>query len=244
MALDAKKYTRFYATSGTDADKVAADQLLKVKDLWEKDVASGGNLALLNDPIVGPLVYQLQQMQDEFDSIRDHVVNDVVGQQGPQGPTGATGPQGPAGSNGSDGAAGADGKDAGLYTITKGKTTSEVVFIPASAFVGVDYEAYSAAGGTTISNSKGSLHAMWTGIDGKTVDQVHVHTSSSKAISGSITIARTQLGTTTSLTQKAVDSDTDIDITDWTCAVGESLSITITPASTTVKIYGATLKLV
>ena len=84
---------------------------------------------------------------------------------------------------------------------------------------------------------------MWTGIDGKTVDVVHVHTSSSKAISGSIAIARTQLGTTTQLTQKAAGSDTDIDITDWVCAVGESLSITITPGSTTTKIYGATLTL-
>ena len=258
MGLDAKKYTRFYATSGTDADKVADSKLTEIRTKWEADVASGNNLSLLEHPLLGPLIYQIQQMQDEFDSVRDHVVNDIVGTQGPKGDTGATGatgatgPQGPAGSNGSngsngvagaDGAAGTNGKDAGLYTITKGKTTTEVVFIPASAFVGVDYLAYSQPGGTMISNARGTLHAMWSGIDGKTVDVVHVHTSSSKAIPGSISVARTQFGTTTLLTQKAGSSDTDLDITDWACAVGESLSITITPGSTTTKIYGATLTL-
>ena len=246
MALANKKYTRFYATSGTDADKVADSKLAEVRTKWEADVADGNNLKLLDHPYLGPIIYQMQQMQDEFDSIRDHVVNDVVGQQGPQGPTGATGARGATGATGATGAAGAagaDGKDAGLYTITKGKTTTEQVFIPASAFVGVDYAAYSQPDGTTISNSKGSLHAMWAGIDGKTVDIVHVHTSSAKAIPGSVAIARTQFGTTTLLTQKAGGSDTDIDITDWVCAVGESLSITITPASTTVKIHGATLTL-
>lgn len=255
MALANKKYTRFYSTSGTDADKISDDKLLKVKVIWEADVASGANLDLLEHPDLGPLIYQMQQMQDEFDSVRDHVVNDIVGQQGPKGDTGATGatgatgPQGPAGNNGSngsngsdgaDGAAGADGKDAGLYKNNKGV---EFVFIPVSAFVGVNYAAYSQSDGTTISNSKGALHAMWPGIDGKTVDKVHVHTDSAKAIPGSVAIARTQLGTTTLLTQKAGSSDTDIDITDWLCAVGESLSITITPASTTVKIHGATLTL-
>jgi len=103
MALENKKYTQFYSTSGTNADKVSTDKLTKVKDLWEADVASGANLDLLSDPIVGPIVYQLQQMQDELDEIRRHVVNDVVGQ------TGATGPQGPTGSAGAAGAKGDKG---------------------------------------------------------------------------------------------------------------------------------------
>ena len=88
MALADKKYTRFYSTSGTDADKISTSKLSEVKDLWDKDVANGNNLNLLNDPTLGPLLYQMQQMQDELDEIRRHVVNDIVGQQGPQGPTG------------------------------------------------------------------------------------------------------------------------------------------------------------
>tara|TARA_B100001059_G_scaffold72361_1_gene69513 strand:+ start:18515 stop:19006 length:492 start_codon:yes stop_codon:yes gene_type:complete len=103
MALNNKKYQKFYSTSGSDADKIDANKLAKIKDLWDKDAASGRNVIMLDDPHIGPLLYQLQQMQDEFDSIRDHIVNDVVGQQG------ATGPQGPQGSAGSNGAAGAAG---------------------------------------------------------------------------------------------------------------------------------------
>ena len=246
MALADKKYERIFSTTGSDADKIDSEKLTRMQAKFD-------NNEYLEDEdsfeTLAPMLYQLQKITEEFDSVRDHVVNDVVGTQGPKGDTGATGARGAtgatgaAGADGADGAAGADGKDAGLYTITKGKTTTEVVFIPASAFMGVNYTAYSQSNGTTISNSKGSLHAMWTGIDGKTVDVVHVHTSSAKAIPGSIAIARTQLGTTTLLTQKASSSDTDINITDWVCAAGESLSITITPASTTVKIYGATLTL-
>ncbi len=103
MALADKKHERFFSTTGSDADKVSSSKLAEVKDLWDKDVASGSNLSLINDPNLGPLIYQMQQMQDELDELRRHIVNDVVGQQGA---TGATGPQGPAGNNGSDGADG------------------------------------------------------------------------------------------------------------------------------------------
>ncbi len=103
MALADKKHERFFSTTGSDADKVSSSKLAEVKDLWDKDVASGSNLSLLNDPNLGPLIYQMQQMQDELDELRRHIVNDVVGQPGA---TGATGPQGPAGNNGSDGADG------------------------------------------------------------------------------------------------------------------------------------------
>lgn len=249
MALDAKKYTRIFSTTGNDSDKIDSVKLAHME-------AKFNNNDYLEDEdnfeTLAPVLFQLQKITEEFDSVRDHVVNDIVGQQGPKGDkgdkgdtgaTGARGATGAAGADGTDGVAGTNGKDAGLYTLTKGKTTTEVVFIPASAFIGVNYVAYSQSNGTTTSNSRGSLHAMWSGIDGKTVDLVHVHTSSSKAIPGSIAIARTQFGTTTLLTQKAGASDTDIDITDWTCRAGESLSITITPGSTTTKIYGATLTL-
>ena len=103
MALADKKYEKFYSTSGSGVDKIDNNKLAKIKDLWDKDVASGRNITMLEDPHIGPLLYQLQQMQDEFDSLRDHIVNDVVGQQG------ATGPQGPAGSNGAAGAKGDKG---------------------------------------------------------------------------------------------------------------------------------------
>lgn len=252
MALANKKYTRFYATSGTDADKVSTSKLTKVKDLWEADVASGANLDLLSDPIVGPIVYQLQQMQDEFDSVRDHVVNDVVGQQGATGATGPQGPQGPAGSNGSNGsngaagaagAAGTNGKDAGLYTDNKG---NETVFLPPTVFTGVlggNGNVKVAPDGAYVLQASELLQAMWPGIDGKRVTEIVVHTSASKGIGGSVNAYRTQFGTTTALLSKAGNSDVSLDITDWICAMGETIAITIAPGATTIKVYGITLTL-
>ena len=109
MALADKKHTRFYSTSGTDADKVSDSKLLEVKAIWEADVANGNNLDLLSHPDLGPLIYQMQQMQDELDEIRRHVKDDVVGQQGPKGDKGDTGARGATGATGATGPAGADG---------------------------------------------------------------------------------------------------------------------------------------
>ena len=112
MALADKKYQKFYSTSGSGVDKIDTNKLAKIKDLWDKDVASGRNITMLEDPHIGPLLYQLQQMQDEFDSLRDHIINDVVGQQGAagakgdKGDTGNTGARGSAGSTGPTGPAG------------------------------------------------------------------------------------------------------------------------------------------
>ena len=250
MALQNKKYTQFYSTSGTGADKVSTSKLTKVKELWEADVASGANLDLLSDPIVGPIVYQLQQMQDEFDSVRNHVVNDIVGQQGATGATGPQGPQGPAGSNGSNGsngaagaagAAGTNGKDAGIYTSNKGV---EYVFLPPTAFTGtLGGDVKAGPDGAYVTHASEILHAMWSGIDGKRVTEITVHTDQSKGIGGSVNAYRTQFGTTTSLLAKSGNSDVSLNITDWVCAMGETIAITIAPGATTVKVYGVTLTL-
>ncbi len=110
MALENKKHTKFYTTDGSNADKVSTAKLAYVKDLWDKDVASGSNLNLLNDPTLGPLLYQMQQMQDELDSLRTHIVNDIGdGAQGPAGAKGDTGDAGADGSNGSNGSNGSTG---------------------------------------------------------------------------------------------------------------------------------------
>ena len=264
MALEAKKYNRMFSTTGSDADKIDSEKLTRIETKFNNNdyLEDEDNFETL-----APVLFQMQKFTEEFDSIRDHVVNDIVGQQGPQGdtgpqgPQGDTGPQGPsgakgdtgatgargatgaagaAGADGTDGVAGADGKDAGLYTTTKGKTTIEEVFIPSSYFVGADYGAYGAPDGTSISNARGTLNAMWPGIDGKTVDKVFVHTDSRKAIPTCVTVSKFALGTSTILASRA-SSDTLIDITDWPCAVTESLSISIAPGSTTIKIYGASL---
>ena len=63
MALSTSKHERFYSTSGTDSDKISTAKLAELKDLWDKDAANGGNIDLLNHPNLGPIIYQLQQMQ-------------------------------------------------------------------------------------------------------------------------------------------------------------------------------------
>ena len=210
----------------------------------------GKHLALDVYESEAALLYQIQELTDEVKEIHRYLGSEVgdgaKGDTGNTGPQGATGPQGPAGnngsngSNGSNGAAGAAGKDAGLYTDGKGV---ESVFIPPSDFVGLDYLARSTPGGTVTTNASGTLHAMWPGLSGKKVVSITVHTNASKGIKSSVNAYRTQFGTTTALLSKAGNSDSSLNTTDWTCAVGETISITIAPGSTSAKVYGATLVL-
>ena len=105
MALADKKYERLFSTEGSDADKIDNDKFTKIKAKFD-------NNEYLEDEdsfeTLAPILYHLQKVTEEFDSVRDHVVNDVVGTQGPKGDTGATGARG---ATGATGAAGADGKD-------------------------------------------------------------------------------------------------------------------------------------
>ena len=73
MALSTSKHERFYSTSGTDSDKISTAKIAELKDLWDKDAANGGNIDLLNHPNLGPIIYQLQQMQDEIDYLRTEI---------------------------------------------------------------------------------------------------------------------------------------------------------------------------
>ena len=211
--------------------------------------AEAKHLELEAFPMERGMLYQIQGMQDDIKEIhrylRAEVGDGAKGDTGDTGPQGATGPQGPAGnngsngSNGSNGAAGAAGNDAGVYD----DRGTDKVFLPASAFVGGDYTSLTAPDGTTTSNRAGSLIAMWPGISGKSVTHIQVETNSASAIGSSVNVYRTQLSTTTALLARAGNSDTALDITDWTCALGESLAITIAPGATTIKVEGAILTL-
>lgn len=207
------------------------------------------------------LLYQVQELTDEVKEIHRYLGSEVgdgakgdtgntgargaTGPQGPQGPSGADGSNGSNGSNGNTGArgaagaAGAAGKDAGVYD----DRGTDKVFLPASAFVGVDYTSLTTPGGTTTSNRAGTLIAMWPGISGKRVTAIQVETNSARAISRCVNAYRTQGANSTALLSSAGNSDTALNTTDWTCALGESLAITIAPGSTSTRIEGATLTL-
>ena len=206
--------------------------------------AEAKHLELEAFPMERGMLYQIQGMQDDIKEIhrylRAEVGDGAKGDTGDTGPQGATGPQGPAGnngSNGSNGAAGAAGNDAGVYD----DRGTDYVFLPASAFVGSDYTSLTTPGGTTTSNRAGTLITMWPGISGKRVTAIRVETNSARAISGCVNAYRTQGATTAALLSRAGDRDTVLDTTDWTCALGESLAITIAPGSTSTRIEGAIL---
>ncbi|MDB4346017.1 hypothetical protein OAA41_00470 [bacterium] len=231
----------------TDATKLAA---------MSSSFSEGKHIELEVFPAERAMLYKLQVLNDEVKELHRYLGSEVGdGAKGDAGNTGPQGPQGPAGNNGSNGsngstgargpagsagAAGADGKDAGLYKSSKGV---ESIFIPPSAFVGSGHLALSAPDGTTTTNASGTLHAMWPGLTGKKVVAIKVHTNASKGIQSSVNVYRTQFGTVTALLSKAGASDNELNITDWTCAVGETISITIAPKSTSAKVYGATLTL-
>ena len=66
MALTGKKYESFYLTTGGGADEIDAKKLTNVTNAWATEKAEGCQ-KYLDDPIIAPLIYQLQQMQDELD---------------------------------------------------------------------------------------------------------------------------------------------------------------------------------
>lgn len=72
MALTDKKYENFYVTTGSGTDKIDSSKLTEVEATWDADKAKGCQ-EYLNDPFLGPLIFQLQQMQDEIDYLRTEI---------------------------------------------------------------------------------------------------------------------------------------------------------------------------
>ena len=72
MALTGKKYEKFYATTGSGDDKVKSATLTQAEALWDGDRVNGCK-DLLEDFTLGPIVFQLQQMQDEIDYLRSEI---------------------------------------------------------------------------------------------------------------------------------------------------------------------------
>ena len=72
MALTDKKYEKFYKTTGTGNDKIPTDKLSFAEEVWDLDRAIGMR-DHLDNPELAPLVFQLQQMQDELDYLRTEI---------------------------------------------------------------------------------------------------------------------------------------------------------------------------
>jgi len=72
MALSSAKHEKFYATSGGGADEVSTKNLTDITAAWNQEKTEGCANYLI-DPILGPIIYQLQQMQDEIDYLRTEI---------------------------------------------------------------------------------------------------------------------------------------------------------------------------
>ena len=72
MALTNKKFERIYSKTGSDADLLSTSAFDEMKEDFD-------NNHYLNDvgqlKILGPVLYQLQQMQDEIDYLRTEILS-------------------------------------------------------------------------------------------------------------------------------------------------------------------------
>tara|TARA_R110001583_G_scaffold115933_1_gene266555 strand:- start:9 stop:404 length:396 start_codon:yes stop_codon:yes gene_type:complete len=72
MALTGKKYEALYVTTGSGSDKIDSTKLTNATNAWAVEKAEGCK-KYLDDPVMSPIIYQLQQMQDEIDYLRTEV---------------------------------------------------------------------------------------------------------------------------------------------------------------------------
>jgi hypothetical protein len=72
MALSSEKHEPFYVTTGTGKDKVSTEDLAQATTAWNDSKANGCE-RYIKDPVLAPLIYQLQQMQDEIDYLRTEI---------------------------------------------------------------------------------------------------------------------------------------------------------------------------
>jgi len=72
MALSSAEHEPFFVTTGTGKDKVSTDDLTTITNAWAAEKAEGC-AKYIADPILAPLIYQLQQMQDEINYLRTEI---------------------------------------------------------------------------------------------------------------------------------------------------------------------------
>ena len=72
MALSNKKYTRIYSTTGNDADKIDSTKESKFRAKFESNEYLQDKV---QEDLLAPLMFQIQQMQDELDYLRTEILN-------------------------------------------------------------------------------------------------------------------------------------------------------------------------
>ena len=72
MALTDKEYEKFYKETGSGSDKIAAANKDYAKTAFEYS-ATHGFSDMIDDYRLGPIIYMIQQMQDELDYLRTEI---------------------------------------------------------------------------------------------------------------------------------------------------------------------------
>ena len=72
MALSSAEHEPFFVTTGTGKDKVSTEDLTTITNAWAVEKAEGC-AKYIADPVLAPLIYQLQKMQDEIDYLRTEI---------------------------------------------------------------------------------------------------------------------------------------------------------------------------
>jgi hypothetical protein len=74
MALAGKTSNKFYVTSGGGGDEINATRKTAL-DAFNTADAAAGYKQLIDDNTLGPLIVNLQEMQDDIDELRRFVVS-------------------------------------------------------------------------------------------------------------------------------------------------------------------------
>lgn len=72
MALTSASHEPFFVTTGSGKDKVSTEDLTTITNAWAAEKAEGC-AKYIADPVLAPLIYQLQKMQDEIDYLRTEI---------------------------------------------------------------------------------------------------------------------------------------------------------------------------
>lgn len=119
--------------------------------------------------------------------------------------------------------------------------STNYIWVPGSHFNGPTLVHQGARVGD--SDTRGKLYYEWPGITGKRVTAITVFTSAD--VSRGVKVDRIRATHATVLTTLASNANTnaDIDITDWTCTMGETILVTVILGSTSKYIHGMHLVL-
>ena len=69
MALGGKTSKKFFVTSGGGSDEINAARKAIIDGAFDADLAKG-NVQLIDDQTFGPLIFNIQRMQDDLDEVR------------------------------------------------------------------------------------------------------------------------------------------------------------------------------